>query len=160
MKSKLHVTANSLPARVRERSVAALNQALADLTDLWTQAKQAHWNVRGPKFYALHKLFDEVAGMAEAPLDDLAERAVALGGTAQGTVRMAAAASQLPEWPAALANEDAFTAALKERFAIAANAVRAAIAAAADSGDADTADLLTGISRDLDKALWFLEASA
>ena len=160
MKSKLHVTANNLPARVRERSVAALNQVLADLTDLWSQAKQAHWNVRGPKFYALHKLFDEVAGLAEAPLDDLAERAVALGGAAQGTVRMAASASQLPEWPAALANEETFTAALKERFSLAANAVRAAIEATANSGDADTADLLTGISRDLDKALWFLEASA
>lgn len=160
MKNKLNATANNLPARVRERSVAALNQMLADLTDLWSQAKQAHWNVRGPKFYALHKLFDEVAGVAEAPLDDLAERAVALGGVAQGTVRMAAAASQLPEWPAALANEDAFTAALKERFAIAANTVRAAIDVAANAGDADTADLLTGISRDLDKALWFLEASA
>lgn len=160
MKNKLNATANNLPARVRERSVAALNQVLADLTDLWSQAKQAHWNVRGPKFYALHKLFDEVAGVAEAPLDDLAERAVALGGVAQGTVRMAAAASQLPEWPAALANEDAFTAALKERFAIAANAVRTAIDVAANAGDADTADLLTGISRDLDKALWFLEASA
>lgn len=160
MKNKLNATANNLPARVRERSVAALNQVLADLTDLWSQAKQAHWNVRGPKFYALHKLFDEVAGLAEAPLDDLAERAVALGGVAQGTVRMAAAASQLPEWPAALANEDAFTAVLKERFAIAANAVRTAIDVAANAGDADTADLLTGISRDLDKALWFLEASA
>ncbi len=160
MKNKLNVTANNLPARVRERSVAALNQVLADLTDLWSQAKQAHWNVRGPKFYALHKLFDEVAGMVEAPLDDIAERAVALGGTARGTVRMAAASSQLPEWPMAPATEEAFTAALKDRFAVAANAVRAAIDAAAQAGDADTADLLTGISRDLDKALWFLEASA
>lgn len=160
MKTKLNPTQNNLSSRARERSVALLNQTLADLTDLWTQAKHAHWNVRGPKFYALHKLFDEVAGMVEAPLDDIAERVVALGGAASGTVRMAASASRVPEWPANLTDEDAFTAALTQRFAVAANAVRAAIDESAQAGDANTADLFTGVSRDLDKALWFLEASA
>jgi starvation-inducible DNA-binding protein len=157
---KLHATANNLPAQTRERSVQVLNQALADLSDLYSQAKQAHWNVRGPKFMMLHELFDRVAGMVEEHLDAIAERVTALGGTAAGTVRMAAAASALPEWPANLTSEDQFTRALTERFAKAANAVRAGIDTTAQAGDADTADLLTTVSLDLDKALWFLEASA
>jgi len=159
-KAKLHTTGNDLSAKTRVQSVALLNQALADLSDLYSQAKQAHWNVRGRKFFMLHELFDKLAGMVETHLDDIAERATALGGEARGTVRMASQASQLPEWPARLADQDAFTRTLTERFALAANSVRAAIDTAAGAGDADTADLLTGVSRDLDKALWFLEASA
>ena len=159
-KAKLHPSGNDLSAKARAQSIALLNQALADLSDLHSQAKQAHWNVRGRKFFMLHELFDKLAGMVEAHLDDIAERATALGGEARGTVRMASQGSQLPEWPARLTDQDAFTSALTERFTLAANPVRAAIDAAAGAGDADTADLLTGVSRDLDKALWFLEASA
>lgn len=159
-KSKLHATGNDISAKVREQSVALLNQALADLSDLYSQTKQAHWNVRGKKFFMLHELFDKLAGMVEEHLDDIAERATALGGEARGTVRMAAQTSQLPEWPARLAEQDAFTTALTERFVVAANSIRAAIDRAAGAGDADTADLFTGVSRDLDQALWFLEASA
>jgi starvation-inducible DNA-binding protein len=158
--TKLHPTANNLPARTRGHSVNLLNQALADLSDLYSQTKQAHWNVRGRKFIMLHELFDKLAGMVEEHLDTIAERATALGGTALGTVRMAAMASKLPEWPARLGGEDEFTEALTARFALAANSNRAAIDAAITVGDADTADLFTAVSRDLDKALWFLEASA
>jgi starvation-inducible DNA-binding protein len=156
----LHATANTLPPRTRARMVEVLNQALADLSDLASQAKHAHWNVRGQQFFALHRLYDELAALAAAHLDELAERATALGGTACGTVRLAAAASTLPEWPARLEGEDQFTQALTERFAAAANAVRAAIDTATQFGDAATADLLTEISRGLDKGLWLLEASA
>lgn len=159
-KAKLHTTGNDLPAKTREQSTAVLNQALADLSDLYSQTKQAHWNVRGKKFFMLHELFDKLAGMVEAYLDDIAERTTALGGEARGTVRMAAQASQLPEWPARLTDQDAFTGALTQRFVLAANSIRSAIDATAGAGDADTADLLTAVSRDLDKALWFLEASA
>jgi starvation-inducible DNA-binding protein len=158
-KSKLQSTANSVPPNSREPLIALLNQALADLGDLYSQTKQAHWNVRGKNFYSLHKLFDDVAGTAEAHWDDVAERAVQLGGYARGTVRMAAAASQLPEWPENAAGEAAFVKAVTERFALVANSIRAAIHTSAELGDADTADLFTEISRELDKSLWFLEAS-
>lgn len=158
--AKLHPTANSLSAKTRAQSVALLNQALADLSDLYSQTKQAHWNVRGKKFIMLHELFDKLANEVEEYLDMIAERATALGGTARGTVRMAAASSRLPEFPAQPGNEDNFTKALTQRFALAANSVRAAVDVAAESGDADTADLFTDVSRDLDKALWLLEASA
>ena len=158
-KAKLNTTENSVPQKSRQAVVDLLNHVLADLGDLYSQTKQAHWNVRGANFYTLHKLFDDVADMAEDNWDDVAERAVQLGGYARGTVRMAAHASQLPEWPENLHGGSAFVEALAERFARTANSVRAAIAAAAELQDADTADLFTEISRKLDKALWMLEAS-
>src|SRR5262245_43353001 len=156
-KSELNPTENSVPLRARTQVIAVLNHVLADLGDLYSQTKQAHWNVRGKNFYSIHKLFDEVSESAEAHWDDVAERAVQLGGYARGTVRMAAAASQLPEWPEDLEGEAAFVKAVTERFALAANSIRSAIQACAELGDADTADLLTEISRKLDKSLWFLE---
>ena len=153
---------NDLPAKTRAVSVDTLNQALADLSDLYSQAKQAHWNVRGPSFFTLHKLFDDVAESAEEPLDDIAERIVQLGGIAQGTVRMAAKNTALPEFEvsdkAADADPLAYAKTLAARFAACAKSIRAAIDATAAAGDADTADLLTGVSRALDKSLWFIEA--
>jgi len=158
-KTDLNPTENSVPLKARTQIIALLNQVIADLADLYSQTKQAHWNVRGKNFYALHKLFDDVAESAEAHWDDVAERAVQLGGYARGTVRMAAGASQLPEWPADLADEAAFVKAVTERFVITANSIRLGIQACAELGDADSADLLTEISRELDKSLWQLEAS-
>jgi starvation-inducible DNA-binding protein len=158
-KSQLNATLNSVPVGSKEKLVALLNQALADLGDLYSQTKQAHWNVRGKKFYQLHLLFDSVADTAEEHWDDVAERAVQLGGYARGTSRMTAATTQLPEWPTDLDGGDEFVAAVAERFGLVANSIRAAIDTAGKLGDADSADLFTNISRDLDKSLWMLEAS-
>jgi starvation-inducible DNA-binding protein len=88
-------TLNDLPERVRVEAIALLNQQLADALDLHLQAKQAHWNVKGPNFIALHELFDEVEEELEEHADDIAERAVALGGTAYGTARTTAKRSRL-----------------------------------------------------------------
>ena len=158
-KSQLNETLNSVPVGSKERLVALLNQALADLGDLYSQTKQAHWNVRGKRFYQLHLLFDSVADTAEEHWDDVAERAVQLGGYARGTSRMTAAATQLPEWPETLEGGEEFVKALVERFGLVANSIRAAIDTAGKLGDMDTADLFTEISRGLDKSLWMLEAS-
>lgn len=148
-----------MPSKAREASVALLNQALADLGDLYSQTKQAHWNVRGKDFYSHHLLFDSVAETAEAHWDDVAERAIQLGGYARGTTRMTAKATSLPEWPEDLVTEVEFVKALTQRFTLVANSMRAGIDAASKLGDADTADLFTEISRKLDKSLWMLEAS-
>jgi starvation-inducible DNA-binding protein len=157
--AKSNPTKNSVSAAGRDKAIVLLNQALADLGDLYSQTKQAHWNVRGKNFYQTHLLFDSVADTAEEHWDDVAERAVQIGGYARGTVRMAAAASQLPEWPVELETEAEFVKAVADRFAIVANSIRAAIDLAGKLGDADTADLFTEISRKLDKSLWMLEAS-
>ncbi len=158
MSDRLHLTRNSLPLDVRGKIVPLLNLQLAIVIDLRSQCHQAHWNVRGRKFHTLHRLFEELLGLLEAHIDETAERVTALGGDARGTVRMAAAVSPLPEYPERLANDIEHVAALMERFSEAAALARKAVDEAAALGDAGTADLLTGLSRDLDKGLWFLEA--
>jgi starvation-inducible DNA-binding protein len=158
MPEKLHLTRHDLAAGVRQKVVDTLNLQLATLLDLESQCHQAHWNVRGRNFLALHRLFDEVADLIAAHLDVTAERIAALGGEARGTVRMAGAASPLPDYPAHLDNDIEHVAALLERFAQAAAAVRRAVDDVAEVGDAGSADLLTAVSRDVDKGLWLLEA--
>jgi starvation-inducible DNA-binding protein len=138
--------------------VELLNQQLADTLDLFSQTKQAHWNVKGKDFYQLHKLFDEHAGCAEEWADLLAERAVMLGGYATGTVRMSAKASTLTEFPSDITNGMDYVAAMVERWAAYANSTRDAIETADKAGDATTADLFTEISRQADMNLWFQEA--
>ena len=154
----MHSTKNSLPVETRTNLAVILNQSLADLADLYSQTKQAHCNVRGPHFYTLHLLFDSLAETVEPHIDEVAERITALGGIAQGTARLVAAHSSLPEFPLAKSPDMHFVALLTERYALCATEIRKAIDEAAQLGDAGTADLLTAVSRDLDKSLWMLEA--
>ncbi|MBK8138745.1 MAG: DNA starvation/stationary phase protection protein Dps [Chloroflexi bacterium] len=147
-----------LSAKTRKTSIALLNQAIADLSDLHSQLKQAHWNLKGMEFIALHELFDTLAGEVSAHVDEIAERLTALGGFAFGTVRMAAAHSKLPEMDVELTSGPEYVKALADRYGLVANSTRKAIDTTDEAGDANTADLFTGISRDLDKRLWFLEA--
>ncbi|ASC71286.1 DNA protection during starvation protein [Halomicronema hongdechloris C2206] len=155
---RFYPTRIDLPQAVRSQIVAILNQSLAATLDLKTQTKQAHWNVKGPEFFSLHELFDEIAGELEGYVDMVAERVTALGGTALGTARMAVDASILPEYPMEAIDGQEHVAALAERFAIYAKHVREAIDQTDELGDADTADLYTEISRTIDMRLWFLEA--
>jgi starvation-inducible DNA-binding protein len=157
-KNKTNPTRIDIRSKTRDSMIGLLNQQLVDTLDLYTQVKQAHWNVKGPHFIALHELFDKLAEDLEDPVDDIAERVTALGGVARGTARLAARESRLSELP-----HDSFdglnvVALLADRYAALGASTRAAIESAAGAGDADTSDLFTGISRGLDKALWFLEA--
>ena len=147
-----------LPAQAREKLIPLLNQQLADTFDLYSQTKQAHWNVKGAQFLPLHELFDTLAGELLGHADLIAERATALGGVALGTARLAASVSRLPEFPAdGVAGPQAIEA-LATRFAALAATTRKAIDDAAAVADQGTADLFTEVSRALDKGLWFLEA--
>lgn len=157
-KAKSFTTKNDLKADVRTKAIDLLNRQLADTSDLYSQTKQAHWNVKGLHFHQLHLLFDALAESLEEHVDTIAERATALGGVALGTTRMAAAASRLPEYPLDAVDGRDHLEALTTRFANLAKTTRAAIESASAFGDADTADLFTQASRDLDKHLWFLEA--
>jgi starvation-inducible DNA-binding protein len=151
-------TRNDLPPNTRTRVIELLNARLADAIDLGTQTKHAHWNVKGPNFIALHELFDKVAEAVEDQIDTLAERVTALGGRAHGTLATVARITSLKPYPEeiseGLAHVDALSAALADYGA----RIRAAIEAADELGDADTADLFTEVSRENDKYLWFLEA--
>jgi starvation-inducible DNA-binding protein len=156
--TKLRDTQNDLPGKARREAVDLLNRHLADAIDLAYQAKQAHWNVKGPNFIALHELFDEVVEEIEEYVDEIAERAVELGGTALGTVRVSAAGSRLSEYPLDISSGRAHVKALSAALAMFAKTSRAAIDAATKFGDADTADLFTQVSRGVDKLLWKVEA--
>jgi starvation-inducible DNA-binding protein len=151
-------TRNDLGRELREKVTSLLNQQLADTFDLYSQTKQAHWNVKGAQFFQLHELFDKLAEELTGYVDLIAERATALGTLAQGTVRMSAANSQLPECDLNVTDSLATVEALADRYAALASSTRRAIKSADSHGDVDTADLFTEISRGLDKALWFLEA--
>ena len=156
----MHPTHNDLPEATRSKISGLLNERLADAIDLQTQVKQAHWNVKGPTFIALHQLFDQVNGDVVEYVDLLAERAVQLGATAEGTARTAARRSTLPEYPLQITSGPDHVAALTAALAAFGKLARQGITAAAEWGDADTADLFTEISRGVDKWLWMVEAHA
>ncbi len=155
---RTHVTKNDLQSNAKAVSIGLLNARVADAIDLALLTKQAHWNVKGPQFIAVHEMLDVFRTELDAAVDTMAERVVQLGGTALGTTQVVAAASSVTPYPTNIyAIKDHLTA-LADRYAAVANSVRAGIDATSEAGDADTADILTGISRAMDKALWFLEA--
>jgi starvation-inducible DNA-binding protein len=157
-RTRLFPTKNDLPAETRARVAGLLNQRLADCIDLQTQCKQAHWNVKGPQFIALHKLFDEINEEVEEYVDLLAERVVQLGGVAEGTARCAAERSTLSEYPAEITDGEEHVDALSTALASFGRVCRKGINETDELGDADSMDILTEISRGIDKWLWFVEA--
>lgn len=156
--TQLFATKNDLSPNTRTQVSELLNQRLADCIDLQTQCKQAHWNVKGPSFIALHKLFDDINEEVEEYVDLLAERVVQLGGIAEGTARMVAERTTLDEYPQTLASGEGHVDALSSALATFGSGTRKAIDQVDQLEDADTVDILTEISRGIDKWLWFVEA--
>lgn len=154
----MHKTRNDLAANARKSVSALLNARIADLIDLQLALKHAHWNVKGPNFIALHEMFDTMTDSYDAHVDDMAERITALGGTAMGSVQAVEKATSLAPFPADVFDGMRMVEALAERTAALAKSVRKGIDEADEAGDADAADILTALSRQLDKNLWFLEA--
>ena len=151
-------TQNDLSANAKSVSIGLLNARLADSIDLALLTKQAHWNIKGPQFIALHEMIDGFRTELDDHVDTIAERVVQLGGTALGTTQTVAKGTTLAPYPTDIYQSKDHLAALIERYGKAANLVRAAIEQADEAGDADTADIFTAYSRALDKSLWFLEA--
>ena len=151
-------TRNDLPDNTRKAMIALLNARLADAIDLRLAIKQAHWNVKGPNFIALHELFDQIQARVDTFVDDIAERAVSLGGAAHGTAQIAVKDSQLKPYPTETMPQKEHLVALAERLSAFGKLAREGIDAADEAGDKDTADLFTGVSRQMDKDLWFIEA--
>jgi starvation-inducible DNA-binding protein len=151
-------TKNDLPGPARLKLVELLNARLADCKDLQTQIKQAHWNVKGPHFIGLHELFDKINEEVDEYVDEIAERAVQLGGVAEGTARVVAKRTTLPEYPLDIADGHSHVEALSSALAAFGKAARKAIDETDGLGDKDTADLFTEVSRGIDKWLWFVEA--
>jgi starvation-inducible DNA-binding protein len=154
----MYDTANTLPEQIRSRSVALLNRHLAAAVDLHAQVKQAHWNVRGPNFIAIHELFDKVADVVEEYSDKIAERAGTLGGTAEGTVQTAAERSFLEPYRLGVADSAAHIEGVTAALASFGESVRNAIDESASFDDIDTSDLFTEVSRGIDYQLWLVES--
>lgn len=154
----MHETKIDIDKEKREQVIGLLNARLADALDLKSQAKQAHWNVKGMNFIALHELFDQVATEVEGFSDLIAERVTILGGTAEGTVRVAAEKSSLNQYPMEITDGRDHVDALSSALAAFSEATRANIDDADEAGDMATADLFTEVTRGIDKQLWFVEA--
>ena len=154
----LHTTKNDTKSNAKAVSMECLEARLADSLDLGLVTKQAHWNLKGPQFIGVHLMLDKFRGEQDEWTDSIAERIVQLGGTAKGTVQEIDKRTALPAYPTDIYKVADHLAALIERYAACANAMRKNIDETDDAGDADTADLFTEVSRGLDKQLWFLEA--
>lgn len=156
--TELYRTKNDLPWATRAQVADLLNQRLADCIDLQTQCKQAHWNMKGPNFIALHKLFDEINDAVEDYVDLLAERIAQLGGIAEGTARVVAERSALEPYPLVLERGEEHIEALSSALAAFGRTARIGIDEMDELEDAVSSDILTEIARGNDKWLWFVEA--
>jgi starvation-inducible DNA-binding protein len=154
----MYKTRNTLDPAIRAQSIEILNKHLAAAIDLHAQAKQAHWNVRGPNFIAIHELFDKVSEQVEAYSDLIAERAGGLGGIAHGTVQVVQKNSFLVPYALNLADENQHVFAVAGALAAFGQSVREASVVCTNFGDIDTADLFTEVSRGIDQQLWFVES--
>ncbi len=155
---RMFSTKIALPTKARIEAIELLNRRLADAVDLQSQCKQAHWNVKGPQFIALHRLFDEVAGAVTGYVDQIAERIVQLGGVADGTVRMVATRTELLDYPDTMTSGAEHVAALSDVLAQFGRVTRISIEEMNELEDAVSADILTGIVGGIDQWLWFVEA--
>ena len=154
----MHATRIGLSTEIRKEAVDLLQSALADLIDLRLSVKQAHWTVVGTRFQQLHELFDSFVAPLDDEIDTIAERIATLGGTPDGRSVSVGQNSRLDTFPLGLIDGDVQIENLASRFALVGDAVRKSIDKVDAIGEADAADILTGVSRFLDKSLWFLEA--
>ena len=154
----MYKTKIDLSEKTRRNVIVILNDRLADAIDLQSQVKQAHWNVKGPHFIALHELFDKISDAVLEQIDEIAERITSLGGTAEGTVAVAAKRSKLKNYPLSITAGKDHLFYMSTQLSVFGKAARSAIDQSDELGDADSADLFTQISREIDKYLWFVEA--
>jgi len=154
----MYETRNDLPEATRAKTIELLQVRLADAIDVQFQAKQAHWNVKGREFIALHKLFFDVAEVFEKFVDEIAERLVQLGGAAEGAIQGVARRSTMTPYPLLAADGIEHCRALAGALAAFGKEARAAIGRLEEEGDHDSSDLFTSISRKTDKLVWFVEA--
>ena len=147
-----------LKSNTKAEMIDLLNARLADAIDLALVTKQAHWNLKGPTFIAVHELLDTLRDDVDEHVDIIAERVAQLDGIALGTLQTVSKASKLAPYPTDIRKVSDHVGALVERYAALSKSTRESIDTADEAGDADTTDIFTAFSRSLDKNLWFLKS--
>ncbi|UFN49751.1 DNA starvation/stationary phase protection protein Dps [Roseomonas sp. OT10] len=151
-------TRNSVGENAKNVSLTTLQALLVDSIDLYNATRMAHWNLKGSNFIGVHEMLEKFYDALNEQTDMLAERAVLLGGVPNGTSQNVAGSSRLAPYPADLLDSMEHLRELADRYAQVGKALRDGIDETDDAGDADTSDLLTELSRAIDKNLWMIEA--
>jgi starvation-inducible DNA-binding protein len=141
----------------RESTGAILQATLVDLIDLSLIAKQAHWNVVGPNFRSAHLQLDELVAASRQYVDDVAERANAIGVSPNGKTKTVLESSGIPDYPDNWQSVESTVAAIVTILGELIKRLRTRIAET-DKSDLVTQDLLIGIAAELEKQHWMWQA--
>lgn len=149
---------NSSSSKPKNKLIDVLNSVLAEAIDLQMQCRQAHWNVRGKNFIALHEFFGRLYTELSVDIDEIAERTAGLGGTAYGSKEEVSGVSGLPKYPVDISSGSDHIQNLAKSFAAHSKSLKKAIEEADDADDDVTEDLLTTICGNMEKRLWLIES--
>ncbi len=143
---------------IKKQVCEVLQQPLAEALDMYSQAKFAHWNVKGDNFYQLHLVFDHVADVIFEQIDPIAERITQLGGVANGTVRQSACSSTIAEYPVETVAGMDHVRALADSLGHYCQQLRDASDKVDEIGDKPTSDFFNQLIVDAEEQLYFLES--
>lgn len=155
----MHPTSNPMLEEKRAKAIAILTPLLADSINLYLRAKQAHWNVKGPEFIALHELFDKVSDLGLSGADTFGERIVQLGGQANGTLAGIAASTTLPPYDGGVTSQQYHLEEITGTLALVSATLSAATVALTALGDNVSANMTIDANQAVDKHLWFIESN-
>ncbi|HEU5474017.1 MAG TPA: DNA starvation/stationary phase protection protein [Actinophytocola sp.] len=141
----------------RQTTGGILQSTLVDLLDLSLIGKQAHWNVVGPHFRSVHLHLDELVGIARQYVDEVAERANAIGVSPNGMAHTVVETSGLPDFPANWVSDGETIEKIVNTLGALAARLRGRIDEA-DKSDLVTQDLLIEIAREVEKQHWMWQA--
>jgi starvation-inducible DNA-binding protein len=148
-----------LSQKQRQGVVEILSQLLADEYLLYTKTRNYHWNVVGPQFNDLHKFFEDQYEALDEIIDDVAERARALGGRAVATLAEFMKLARLREHPGRqLAAREMLRDLLADHEVLIQTLRRDLDVVMARHGDAGTNDFLTGLMERHEKMAWMLRS--
>ena len=158
MVNTMYPTRVALSDTIKEQVVQELQLHVAQASDMYSQAKFAHWNVKGDNFYQLHLVFDHIAKVIGKQVDPIAERLTQLGGVANGTIRQAAVCSKIPEYPVETVAGMDHVRALADSLGVYCKSLREGSEKIDDLGDKPTADFFNQLIVDAEEQLYFLES--